>query len=296
MAHKKKKAVHEGGGVHAPPWMISWADMTTLLWACFVLLWSFSTLDLVKFQAAMSSLHGAFGVLQGGAMVLDPGDIPSSSRTTVGGSAGKSRMERIKQRVKKEAEASGYGGSIETAIDARGLMIRFADTALFDPGSTELKPGVLPVLESIAAELSDISNAVQVEGHTDSTPIHTAQFPSNWELSTGRASEIVHYMIEVGGIAPERLTAAGYAFYHPVAPNSTLEGRARNRRVDIIVLNTPEDEDAEARQNALDFLESDESTGIVVGTNNDRAASETETSTDDSSVSTVGSGESSVGG
>jgi chemotaxis protein MotB len=262
--------------------MISWADMTTLLWACFVLLWSFSTLDLVKFQKAASSLHGAFGVLEGGAMVLEPGDIPSSQRSDALNPAGKAEMDKIRKRIRDTAESSGYGGSIETAIDARGLMIRFADTALFDPGSTELKPGVIPVLDSIAVELSRISNNVQVEGHTDSTPINTVQFPSNWELSTGRAAEIVHYMIEIGGIVPERMSAAGYAFYHPVAPNSTGEGRARNRRVDIIVLNSPEQNDAQDHQDALSFLESDESTGIIMGT------------TDGTSVSTAGSGEDST--
>jgi len=294
MALKKKKAVHEGGGVHAPPWMISWADMTTLLWACFVLLWSFSTLDLVKFQKAMSSLHGAFGVLEGGAMVLSPGDIPSPYRSDLLVEASGARMEEIKQRVKRQAEESGYGDSIETSIDARGLMIRFADTALFDPGKTDLKPGVIPVLDSIATELSQISNLVQVEGHTDSTPINTVQFPSNWELSTGRAAEIVHYMIEVGGIAPERMSAAGYAFYHPVAPNTTSEGRARNRRVDIIVLNSVEATEARARQEALSFLESEQSTGIIMGTANEETGSGAEESAESTALSTAGSGESAV--
>ena len=266
MARKKKSQAHGSAGVHAPPWMISWADMTTLLWACFVMLWSFSTLDLAKFQAAMSSLQGALGVLQGGAMVLSPGQIPQTQSKS-SRPADRGDMERIQQRVKRKADETVAPGSIETAITPRGLMIRFADTALFDPGSIEIKDQALPVLDTIAEELSKISNPVQVEGHTDPTPINTPLFPSNWELSTGRATAIVHYFIEQGGIGPDRMSAAGYAFYHPVAPNDSPENRARNRRVDVIVLNSPDDaqsQETRSRQDALAFLESPESSGIVM--------------------------------
>ncbi|MCX6645094.1 MAG: flagellar motor protein MotB [bacterium] len=263
MARKRKKEAHGGGGVHAPAWMISWADLTTLLWACFVLLWSFSTLDLAKFQKAASSLHGAFGVLQGGAMVLEPGEFPDrNTATTV--TAGSNRMDQMRQRIKEEAKEEGFENSISASISDKGLTIRFADSALFDPGSVELKPGVIPVLDYVAGELAAINNPVQVEGHTDTTPINTPKFPSNWELSTGRAITIVHYMIEQGEIDPVRLSAAGYAFYHPVALNNTPEGRARNRRVDIIVLNPAEEEAVSNHQDALSFLESDESSGIVM--------------------------------
>jgi chemotaxis protein MotB len=246
--------------------MISWADMTTLLWACFVMLWSFSTLDLVKFQAAMSSLQGALGVLQGGAMVLNLGQIPQTQSRN-NRPADRSDMERIQQRVKRKADETGNKGSIETSIGPLGLMIRFADTALFDPGSIEIKDQALPVLDTIAEELSKISNPVQVEGHTDPTPISTPLFPSNWELSTGRATAIVHYLIEQGGIGPDRMSAAGYAFYHPVAPNDSIENRAKNRRVDVIVLNTDgeiQSQGPPSRRDALEFLESPESTGIVM--------------------------------
>jgi chemotaxis protein MotB len=263
VARKKKKVEAHGGGVHAPAWMISWADMTTLLWACFVLLWSFSTLDLVKFQAAMSSLQGALGVLQGGAMVLNPGQIPQT-RDNKSAPASKTQMEKIRQSVKKQAQASGLGGSIQTSIDERGLMIRFADTALFDAGSTDIKEQAIAVLDSIAVQLAQVSNPIQVEGHTDPTPISTPQFPSNWELSTGRATAIVHYLVEQGGIPPDRFSAAGYSYYHPVAPNDTPENRAKNRRVDVIVLNSAAHEDSLSREDALSYLESPESSGIIL--------------------------------
>ena len=260
---KKKAAVHEAAGVHAPPWMISWADMTTLLWACFVLLWSFSTLDLVKFQKAATSLQGALGVLQGGAMVLNPGQIPAAV-PKVRAPASRNQMERMKRQIDRSTSSAGLSGSIETSVGARGLMIRFADTALFDSGSIDIKPEALPVLQAIASELANVSNPIQVEGHTDPTPINTPLFPSNWELSTGRATAIVHYLVEQGGIPPDRLNAAGYAFYHPVVPNNTPENRARNRRVDVIVLNSPEEEMSHDRQEVLDFLESPDSTGIIM--------------------------------
>jgi chemotaxis protein MotB len=263
VARKRKKEAHGGGGVHAPAWMISWADLTTLLWACFVRLWSFSTIDLAKFQKAAQSLSGAFGVLEGGAMVLDPGQIPARNQTT-SVAADSNRMAQMQQRIKEEAAEEGFEDSISASISDMGLTIRFSDTALFDPGSVEIKPDVIPVLDYIAGELAGIDNPVQVEGHTDTTPINTPIFPSNWELSTGRATSIVHYMIEQGEIDPVRLSAAGYAFYHPVALNNTPEGRARNRRVDIIVLNPVEEEAIADRQDALSFLESDESSGIIM--------------------------------
>jgi chemotaxis protein MotB len=245
--------------------MISWADMTTLLWACFVLLWSFSTLDLAKFQAAMSSLQGALGVLQGGAMVLNAGQIPQT-KSAAKRPADKKDMENIRQRVKKKADEAGYKDSVQVSLTDHGLMIRFADTALFDPGSIDIKDQALPVLDSIAQELSQIANPVRVEGHTDPTPISTSLFPSNWELSTGRATAIVHYFIEQGGLTPDRLSAAGYAFYHPVAPNNTPENRGRNRRVDVIVLNSGDNSPplSPSREDALSYLESPESTGIVM--------------------------------
>jgi chemotaxis protein MotB len=230
---KKKKA--EGQALGAPLWMITYGDMMSLLLCFFILLFSFSTLDLVKFRSVIVELQGALGVLSGGPMVLNLGDIPAK-QLTENPSANTRQMEKIEESIERKVEEEGLQGAIQTTLDERGLMIRFTDTVLFDLGKAEIKPEAVPVLDVVAEGLAGISNPVRVEGHTDPTPIRTAEFPSNWELSTARATAIVHFLIESGGLPPERLSAAGYAFYHPVLPNNTPENRMRNRRVDVIIL------------------------------------------------------------
>ncbi len=243
--------------------MITYGDMMTLLLCFFILLFSFSTLDVVKFKDVIIELQGALGVLSGGPMILNLGDIPAKQMTH-NPAASTRKLEQIKENIEAEIKSEGLEGAIETSINERGLLIRFTDAVLFDPGMAEIKPEAMPVLDVVNQEIANINNRVAVEGHTDSTPIRTARFPSNWELSTARGTAIIHYAIENGGIAPERLTAAGYAFYHPVLPNTTAENRALNRRVDIIILKSEEIIDAERRVDALNYLESGFSDGIII--------------------------------
>ncbi len=262
MARSKKK---KGGekALGSPLWMTTYGDMMTLLLCFFILLFSFSTIDVVKFRDVIIELQGALGVLTGGPMVLNLGDIPAK-QITENPSASVQHMEQIEDAIDEKIETEELTASIETSLNERGLMIRFTDTTLFDIGSAEIKPDAVPILEVIATELTDISNYVRIEGHTDPTPINTSQYPSNWELSTARATAIIHYMVENGTIAPDRLSAAGYSFYHPVVPNNTAENRAKNRRVDVIILKTEADTRIDDRQEALEYLASDESEGIVV--------------------------------
>jgi chemotaxis protein MotB len=117
-----------------------------------------------------------------------------------------------------------------------GLVISLREAGFFDSGSATPKPGTLPTLRTIAGSLARTPYDVRIEGHTDNIPIHTAQFDSNWELSTARATSIARLLLEDQLIPPERLSAAGYAEFHPVASNDTAEGRAANRRVDLVVL------------------------------------------------------------
>jgi chemotaxis protein MotB len=117
-----------------------------------------------------------------------------------------------------------------------GLVISLREFGFFDSGSATIKPGALPALDRIASILAIRTCRLRIEGHTDNIPIHTAQIASNWELSTARATELVRVLIIGHRFAPERLSAAGYAEYHPVASNLTAQGRAQNRRVDIVIL------------------------------------------------------------
>ena len=121
-------------------------------------------------------------------------------------------------------------------INERGLVIRLTGRALFDFGKANIRKDAIPILNEVIKALKKVPNQVAVEGHTDNIPIHTKEFPSNWELSVARAARVVRYFIEVGKISPKRLRAAGYGEYRPLYPNDTPEHRALNRRVEIVIL------------------------------------------------------------
>ena len=120
--------------------------------------------------------------------------------------------------------------------DDRGLIVRMNNSILFDEGSAIIKKNASKTLDEVIGVISQVDNKVLVEGHTDSTPINTKTYPSNWELSTARATNIIGYILRTGKIAPQRLSAAGYGEYMPIADNTSSGGRLLNRRVDIIIL------------------------------------------------------------
>lgn len=221
------------------PWLVTYADMTTLLLCFFVLLFAMSVLNAQKFQMALGSLQGALGIMPG-AVVPAPGepagalDIQDLQQRIM--EMEMRQMEVDLGRFQKELEKSGVGNKVTLAMDERGIIIRFADTVLFDLGKADLRPDARQILDEVAQLLRTTSNPVRVEGHTCNLPIHTPQFASNWELSTARATTVVRYFIEKHGISPERLEAVGYGEYRPIAPNDTEEGRRLNRRVDVVLL------------------------------------------------------------
>lgn len=127
-------------------------------------------------------------------------------------------------------------GKVQTRLDPRGLIVSLGEVGFFDSGSDQIKPEGVSLLDTIATSLVGLDNHIRVEGHTDNVPIKNSRFPSNWELSTSRATNIVAHLITSVGLPPQRLSAAGYSEFRPIAANDSAEGRARNRRVDIIVL------------------------------------------------------------
>ena len=144
----------------------------------------------------------------------------------------------------KGAEAKPLNGDqIKFIIDKRGLVIRVSEHLFFESGDASIKPEFIPLLNILAKTFEKIPNHVRIEGHTDSVPINTARFPSNWELSTARATTIIRYLLSTFRIPNERLSATGYAEFRPVESNKTAEGRLQNRRVDFVVMSTKEMED-----------------------------------------------------
>lgn len=145
----------------------------------------------------------------------------------------------VEQDIEALVQSAGLSRRIHTRQERRGLVVSLIEAGFFETGSATPRPDALPVLDALAQILASKPLHLRVEGHTDNAPIRTPQFPSNWELSTARATWLVAYFADTLGLAPERLSAAGYGEFRPVASNETREGRAKNRRVDLVVLAEP---------------------------------------------------------
>jgi chemotaxis protein MotB len=260
-----------GGGGHEEEedhgnheaWVIPYADMLTLLMALFLMLYAIGQLDLKKFGQLAEGLNttlgggtavvqplegGANGALDGGTAVVESmaGGIPQASAGSVGAAgasattSGPSRAEAraligVEASIMKAAERGGFADQLEVDRDERGLIITFgADRLLFAPGSDQLGTTGRSALDAFAAAVADLPNPLTVEGHTDSTPISTSRFPSNWELSTARATAVLRYLT-TAGVPAGRLSAAGYADLRPRVDGTSAEARQANRRVELII-------------------------------------------------------------
>ena len=263
--HKKGR---HGGGHDGPDerWLLTYADMITLLMALFIVMWSMSTVNISRFAALKASLKEAFNghLAEGGESIQNgsQGILPSqtnlvapnkaqpisiSTETPVKGpdekmkqlSAGDlENLQKLQAQIDRYAKKHGLEGKIVSEIDERGLVIRVVtDDLLFDSGRAVLKPSADSVLGAVAQMVASQSagNPVRVEGNTDNVPISTREFRSNWDLSVGRATAVLDYLLE-HRLDPRHASVAGYADQRPVASNATPAGRSLNRRVEIVVL------------------------------------------------------------
>jgi chemotaxis protein MotB len=235
-------------------WLLTYADLITLLMAFFVVMYSLSRVDIQKFKAIAQSLASVFPVSQsafvplpgvGGRKGTEPVSVTRQEPqgTGPGATGEKTPMQKMADQFQQLVQAEGLGSSVTVSAspDGHRVMIRLAESLLFEPGSAELSPQALGFIDKVAAILGAANKLVRVEGHTDNVPIHTAQFHSNWELSTARASSVIRYMIEKFNFSPELLSASGYGEFRPVAPNDTPENRGKNRRVEFVVTDKEED-------------------------------------------------------
>jgi chemotaxis protein MotB len=223
----------------------TYADMVTLLLTFFVLLFAMSSVDVAKFDAMAESLTIAFSVSGGGTGIMD-GATPNSEGEAEEVSEGEvarlltymqetQAMQQLLENLSEFLAENQLQDKVTVTLDERGLIIRFQDSILFTSGSADLLSQSYTVLDEVSAMLTGITNHVRVEGHSDNVPMNTLRFPSNWELSTGRATTVVRYLVD-HGMSSDRLSALGYAEFRPVVSNDTAEGRAKNRRVDIVVI------------------------------------------------------------
>jgi len=245
-------------------WLVSYADFITLLFAFFVVLYASSQVDKRKvgklalaIQVAFQQL-GVFDTSNTQIPLSDSEAIPFSKIQAVENSERTADLERFVQPMKgvltpiTNAPMKDIQAELEKALapeiqrhvveikpTREGLVVSLREIGFFESASAVMRPSSRGAVDRLAAILSSRTESLRIEGHTDNVPIHNSRYESNWELSTARASELIKLFVERYHFDPARLSAAGYGEYHPVASNDTPEGRARNRRVDIVVLNPP---------------------------------------------------------
>ncbi len=215
-------------------WLTTYSDMVTLLLTFFVLLFSFSEIDAQKFRSIMSSFQGGAGVLEGGTSLNLDERLGSTEGLL------EEDLEKLKDILEEYADSIGLGEEIILSVEERGLVVRFMDNVLFDSGKADLKPESKEILKSVAEILNREEfkdKLIKVEGHTDTDPIlYSKRYPTNWELSVIRATNVLRYLVEEENIEGNRISSSGYSYYRPIAPNDTRENKAKNRRVDIVIL------------------------------------------------------------
>ena len=223
-------------------WLTTFNDLVTLLMVFFVLLFTMSTIDTQKMGEFQYALQSGLGILKAGKKASisvsqsQPIDDMSHIRTQAEGGDTKEESEpsrKLASAVRKLTEAEL---GIQVTRNDEGTRLAFEDQVLFDFGKDAINPEGFPFLDKIARALADVPYPLRVEGHTDNVPIRTKRFPSNWELSIARAVNVVKYFAQVSKLDPRRLSAVGYGESRPVAQNDTPSNRAKNRRVEILLL------------------------------------------------------------
>lgn len=234
MARKKKHPGH----VNHERWLVSFADFMTLLFALFVVLFAISQVDAQKMKTVSESLEQAFGITPGSTSVLPNPAAPAAVNVVppVVSQRELETLRELKIRLDEALKEDQLRESVNIELQTRGLTISLRDAAFFDSGSADLRTAVKAKLERFLAQLEGVPNDMRIEGHTDSVPIYSERYPSNWELSGARAGSMLRFMIERTSVRPRQLSIAGYADQRPIADNSKEEGRQRNRRVDIVIL------------------------------------------------------------
>ena len=243
MAKRKKK--EEGSGA---TWLDTYADTVTLLMTFFVLLYSMSSLDESKVQQISAAFNevmagkAADSILQ---YTLYDGEVP-----LVGGESKMESNDEYKvmdsnektfEEVKEFVEKSGLAESITVLPDEKGVNLQLKDNILFETAKADLKDNSKVILDQISSLIANLPNNIIVEGHTDNVPINTSEYSSNWDLSSARATSVIKYFIEQKHLTGSRFSASGCGEYKPIAPNTSDENRARNRRVNILIVSNNEE-------------------------------------------------------
>ncbi|MEI7025802.1 flagellar motor protein MotB [Paenibacillus sp. y28] len=245
-------------------WLIPYADLMTLLLALFIILFASSQVDSKKYEQIMQGLNSAFN---GGVSVMEPSSVipindnpmdqtkkedykqPSQDNATVLTEQQKEQLEKyekemqdmkaLQEKVDGYIQENGLTTQLETKLTEDLLMITIRDNALFSSGSANVKPDAQKLAVAISNMLSQYPQyQVEVAGHTDTVPIRSREFESNWDLSSKRALNFMKYLLQNDQVGPARFKSIGYGEYRPIDTNDTEDGRSKNRRVEVSILRT----------------------------------------------------------
>jgi len=237
---RKKKQHHEEHVDEA--WLLPYSDMLTLLLALFIVMFAMGQTDSAKFQAMSKSFNiifaGGSGVMQpdGSSMIPMDGEGGEGKSEVYNAKTEEDKMTEIKKMLEQEIGKEGYSDKVKVNLTSEGLEIIIQDAVLFKSGEAEIVNDVSPLLSKLSTMLHDLDNKVKIVGHTDNVPISNAKFRSNWDLSAMRAINVMNYMVASTGITAERASIEAHGEYMPKYDNTTEDGRAKNRRVEIIVI------------------------------------------------------------
>ena len=303
MSGKRQKHEEHEEHVNHERWLVTYADMITLLMVLFIVLFAMGQTDLAKYKKLRESLATGFGgpdkmaLLDGGDGISEGGASPAGvvpseiaakaalttlEKRSTAWKAEKAKLDKAATALQESLKGAKNAHLIEDTqikitVDSRGLIITIAsDVVLFAPGSATLQAGGQRILDRLASQLAALPNQITVEGHTDNVPI-SGTYPSNWELSTARASSVLRSFIERHGLPASRGSATGYADQRPIASNDTAEGRAKNRRVEIVVVASVADPNVDSPDAvAAAEAQAPESADDAEGTDGENTATDTE--------------------
>ena len=209
--------------------MVTYSDLITLLMIFFIIMYSMSQVDAQKFKSMASSLSQVMGG-------QSPNILDFNGPSVIDGEV--QQLEQVRQQMQDYIESNNLGNSIKIYSQERGLVISLKDTMLFSSGQSELSSEAQEIVRKVGISLRELNNYIRIEGHTDNLHIGNSQYRSNWELSTSRATSVLHYLLSDPNLSPQKFSAVGFGEYRPIASNEKDVGRSLNRRVDIVILKT----------------------------------------------------------
>ncbi|HCC07289.1 MAG TPA: flagellar motor protein MotB [Clostridiales bacterium] len=227
-------------------WLLTYADLMNLLLIFFIILYAMSSADTAKFAALSESLSEVMGGKKPESMIEMENEKTAIIEMEAQEKAKKAaeeeekkRMANIENKVNELIKQNNLTGFVSVTKEERGLVISITDNILFESGSARINEGSKGIVLGISRIINEMyANQISIEGHTDSDYIRSVHFPTNWELSADRATTVVRFLVDNAGISPERIFAVGYGEFRPKVPNTTPENKAKNRRVNIVIINS----------------------------------------------------------